>query len=106
MNAFRRFSPALVILALASMVPAAQKPGPLDQKIAAVTAELTPALIALRRDIHEHPELSLQETRTAALVAEGFRALGLEVRTGIGGNGTHGFGLRQTHCVFLFAILY
>ena len=90
MNAFRRFSPALVILALASMVPAAQKPGPLDQKIAALAAEMSPGLIALRRDIHEHPELSLQETRTAALVADGFRALGLEVRTGIGGTGVLG----------------
>jgi amidohydrolase len=90
MNPLRRFPIALLALALVRPAPAAAQARPLDQKIAAVTAELTPALIALRRDIHEHPELSLQETRTAALVAEGFRALGLEVRTGIGGNGVLG----------------
>lgn len=39
--------------------------------------------IAWRRDIHQHPELGEQETRTAALVAGHLRGLGLEVRTGI-----------------------
>jgi amidohydrolase len=41
-----------------------------------------------RRDIHQHPELGNRETRTAALVAEHLRALGLEdVRTGIAHTG-------------------
>jgi len=44
-------------------------------------------LVATRRDIHQHPEISGQETRTASLVAERLRALGLDVRTGVGGNG-------------------
>jgi amidohydrolase len=44
-------------------------------------------LVALRRDLHEHPELSYAETRTAALVADRARALGLAVRTGVGGTG-------------------
>lgn len=47
-------------------------------------------LIEIRRDIHRHPELSGQEERTAALVAERLNALGLEVRTGVGGHGVVG----------------
>jgi amidohydrolase len=90
MSTFRRLPFVVLVLALTGPAPAAPQARPLDQKIAVITAELAPGLIALRRDIHEHPELSLQETRTAALVADGFRALGLEVRTGIGGNGVLG----------------
>ena len=47
-------------------------------------------VVAWRRDIHEHPELSGQEVRTAKLVADELRRLGLEVRTGVGGNGVVG----------------
>ncbi|WP_252737401.1 M20 aminoacylase family protein [Citreicella sp. C3M06] len=49
-----------------------------------------PALVALRRDLHAHPELGFEEHRTAALVAERLRALGLEVTTGIAGTGVVG----------------
>jgi len=41
-------------------------------------------VIALRRDFHEHPELSNRETRTSDMVAKRLRELGLEVKTGIG----------------------
>ena len=44
-------------------------------------------VLAWRRDIHQHPELGNRETRTAALVADHLRALGLEVRTGIAHTG-------------------
>lgn len=44
-------------------------------------------LIAIRRDLHTWPELSHQESRTAALVAEQLRAMGLNPRTGIAGHG-------------------
>lgn len=47
-------------------------------------------LIGWRRDIHQHPELSNQEQRTAALVADHLRKLGLEVQTGVGGTGVVG----------------
>lgn len=50
-------------------------------------AALVPRLVEWRRDIHQHPELSFEETRTAALVAAHLRTLGLEVKTGVGGNG-------------------
>lgn len=47
-------------------------------------------LVAIRRDIHAHPELGFHETRTAALVARMLGALGYEVHTGIGGTGVVG----------------
>ena len=45
------------------------------------------ALVALRRDLHRHPELSFREHRTAGLLAEQLRALGFTVRTGVGRTG-------------------
>jgi metal-dependent amidase/aminoacylase/carboxypeptidase family protein len=58
--------------------------------IAAGARALQPKVVAWRRDIHEHPELSNMEFRTAALVADHLRALGLEVRTGIAKTGVVG----------------
>ncbi|MBM3342770.1 MAG: amidohydrolase [Betaproteobacteria bacterium] len=43
-----------------------------------------------RRDIHAHPELGFEESRTAAIVAEKLRAFGCEVHTGIGRTGVVG----------------
>lgn len=49
------------------------------------------SIVALRRDMHRHPELSFEEKRTAALVAERLQAAGLdEIRTGVGGHGVVG----------------
>jgi amidohydrolase len=47
-------------------------------------------LIALRRDLHAHPELGFEEHRTAALVAERLADCGIAVSTGIGGTGVVG----------------
>ena len=44
-------------------------------------------LVAWRRDFHMHPELGYQEVRTAGIVADHLRTLGLEVSTGIGKTG-------------------
>jgi amidohydrolase len=46
-----------------------------------------PELIALYRDLHAHPELSMQETRTAAKLATEAKKLGFEVTTGVGQTG-------------------
>ncbi len=46
-----------------------------------------PELIAIRHDIHRHPEVGFEETRTAALVAERLRAWGLDVTEGIARTG-------------------
>jgi amidohydrolase len=53
-------------------------------------ASLTPALIETRHHLHQHPELSGHENETARLVAKRLTALGLEVRTGVGGHGVMG----------------
>ena len=47
-------------------------------------------IVALRRDIHAHPELAYDEHRTAGLVAERLRAWGIETHTGIGRTGVVG----------------
>ena len=44
-------------------------------------------LVALRRDLHMHPELGFQEFRTSQLVAERLDALGYEVQRGVGKTG-------------------
>jgi hippurate hydrolase len=49
-----------------------------------------PSLEALYVDLHQHPELSLQEKETAAKLASRLRALGYEVTTGVGGHGLVG----------------
>lgn len=51
---------------------------------------LLPELEALYRDIHAHPELSMQETRTASVAAERLRNAGYEVTAGVGGTGVVG----------------
>jgi amidohydrolase len=84
-----RFSLPFVLLA-ASMPPPAQAQSPvpdLEKEIRQRAAAVESKLIAWRRDIHEHPELGEQETRTSALVAAHLTSLGLEVRTGVGVTG-------------------
>ncbi len=55
-----------------------------DARIAKAAEALRPRLVETRRDFHRHPELSNQEERTSRIVAERLRALGLEVKTGVG----------------------
>lgn len=52
--------------------------------------ELVPGMVAMRRDLHEHPELAFEEVRTSGIVADRLRALGLEVQTGIAKTGVVG----------------
>jgi hippurate hydrolase len=56
------------------------------EAIAPLHADMT----AWRRDIHAHPELGFQESRTAALVAERLESFGLEVVRGVGRTGVVG----------------
>jgi amidohydrolase len=51
---------------------------------------LIPDLEALYKDVHAHPELSMQETRTAGLAADRLRTAGFEVSTGVGKTGVVG----------------
>jgi hippurate hydrolase len=52
--------------------------------------DLLPELVALRRDLHAHPELAFEEHRTAGIVAAALRLIGLEVHEGIGATGVVG----------------
>src|SRR5512134_2547720 len=63
-------------LSLASQPVAAAD---VETRIKAVDAKV----IAWRRDFHQNPELSNREVRTAKIVAEHLKNLGLEVETGI-----------------------
>ena len=69
-------------MAAASLSGTAAEPG-----LSGLVSRLEPDLIALRRDLHRHPELSLREVRTAGVVARWLQDLGLAVRTGVGGTG-------------------
>lgn len=52
--------------------------------------EMVPDIVALRRDLHEHPELAFEEVRTSGIVAQRLRALGLDVQTGVAKTGVVG----------------
>lgn len=64
-----------------------ERPATLRERVDARLASVADELVELRRDIHKHPELSGEEERTAGVVAERLRGLGLEVETGVGGHG-------------------
>lgn len=75
------------MLVSALILPPALNAQGADAQVASLLARSEPEWIALRRDLHQHPELSGAETRTAGIVAARLRALGLEVRTEVGGHG-------------------
>jgi hippurate hydrolase len=58
--------------------------------VLAPLGDLLPGLQSLYEDLHAHPELSMQETRTAGLAAERLRAAGYDVTPGIGNTGVVG----------------
>lgn len=67
--------------------------------------QLLPEVTALRRDFHQHPELSNEEERTASVVAARLRKLGLDVRTGVAKHGVVAIlrGGKPGECVALRA---
>ncbi|MGK0305444.1 MAG: amidohydrolase [Gammaproteobacteria bacterium] len=75
----------LAILAgsLVSLSVSAQQP-------ISISTELEQKVIEWRRDLHQHPELSNREFRTAKVLAAHLEALGLEVQTGVAHTGVVG----------------
>ena len=59
----------------------------MEQSLFARLEAIYPELVEFRRDLHMNPELSFEEVRTPQLIADYQRALGLEVRTSVGGRG-------------------
>jgi amidohydrolase len=80
----------LQILTLVVSVSLHAQASRLDAEIDRRAARVQEQVVAWRRDIHAHPELSNRETRTADLVAQHLRALGMEVRTGVAHTGVVG----------------
>src|SRR5437870_3914960 len=74
--------------AIISMVLLAQNPTATE--IDRRTTQIGARVVAWRRDIHEHPELGNRETRTASIVADHLRSLGIEVKTGVAYTGVVG----------------
>jgi hypothetical protein len=58
--------------------------------IRTATQAIEPALIAICRDIHAHPELGFHEVRTAGVVSAELTRLGIAHQTGIGKTGVVG----------------
>ncbi len=83
-----RASILVSILSAASVSPLLAQS--LASEINARVAAVLPKVVSWRRDIHQHPELGFQETRTSQLVATHLRQLGMEVRTGVGRTGVVG----------------
>ncbi|ALL13710.1 amidohydrolase [Caulobacter henricii] len=83
-----RISTLAILAGLAYGAPALAAPSAAKVEAAAKAAQ--PKVIAWRRDLHQNPELGNQEVRTAALVAKELKALGFEVREGVGKTGVVG----------------
>ncbi len=79
-----------MLLALALLAAAPAAPATPDAAIRSAAERLVPGLVATRRDLHAHPELSNREERTGRLVAERLRQLGLEVRYPVARTGVVG----------------
>lgn len=73
----------LLPAAAAQAADAAPTPAEIDR----LSASVTPEVIANRRWLHEHPELSNREVQTGQYIAEKLRAMGYTVQTGVAHNG-------------------
>jgi len=62
----------------------------LHQRLDRDADAVLPKVVALRRTLHEHPELGNREVQTSKLLADRLRALGYEVRTGVATTGVVG----------------
>ncbi|RZK61934.1 MAG: amidohydrolase [Hymenobacter sp.] len=81
----------LLSLGLTLAAPAAQaQTAALHARIAKLAAAGQASVVACRRDLHEHPELGNEETRTAGLIAAQLKRLGIEVQTGVARTGVVG----------------
>ncbi|HVG41289.1 MAG TPA: hypothetical protein VM888_06735, partial [Chitinophagaceae bacterium] len=61
-----------------------------DKQVIEAVDKIESKCIAWRRDIHQNPELSNREKRTAALIAEQLRSFGIEVKEGVAKTGVIG----------------
>ncbi|MEE2850483.1 MAG: amidohydrolase [Pseudomonadota bacterium] len=83
----RLFAASTMALSLAAGAAQAQVD---TAGVDAAVQRVLPEVVAWRRDFHQHPELGFAETRSAGVIADHLRSLGLEVRTGVGKTGVIG----------------
>lgn len=55
-----------------------------------LVAAVEPKVLSWFKDLHQHPELGLQEVRTSGIVASHLRSLGVDTRIGVGKTGVVG----------------
>lgn len=79
-----------LFLCAISLVTNAQVNTKLQAKIDLQAKEMESKVIEWRRHLHQYPELSNRETKTAAYVAEHLKSLGIEVQTGVAKTGVVG----------------
>ena len=82
--------PAFCLTILLALTVSAQQTSKATSFSLAEVDGIYPKLETLYVDLHRNPELSLHEEKTAVKMAEGLRALGFEVTTGVGGTGVVG----------------
>jgi amidohydrolase len=97
----------IILLVLASACISAQKKNTEDltKKISIAADKIEPRCITWRRDIHQNPELGNNEYRTAKLIADHLRSLGIEVKEKVGKTGVVGIlkGSKPGPCIGLRA---
>lgn len=81
---------SLILLMIVSNHVFGKSQQALHKELDQLAQEVESQVIAWRRDIHEHPELGNREFRTAGMVADHLKKLGLEVKTGIAHTGVVG----------------
>src|SRR3989449_5909577 len=81
---------SMSLAALAAVPSLGAQANRLDADVDRRVPQVVEKVVAWRRDIHAHPELSNRETRTADLVAQHLRSLGIEVTTGVAHTGVVG----------------
>src|SRR5687767_968077 len=79
-----------IICLVVGCVASAQISAKLQAKIDQQAKEMEEQVIKWRRHIHQNPELSNREVKTAALVAEHLKKLGIEIQTGVAKTGVIG----------------
>jgi amidohydrolase len=79
----------LLALSLYTTIAAAQTDA-LKANVSKKADAMQAKLVTWRRDFHEHPELGNHETRTAGIIANHLKSLGIEVKTGVAKTGVVG----------------
>lgn len=87
MNRHAGFLAALAALVLAPAAQADSLPADAEQRVDAQVNGSYPALFALYKDLHQHPEIGFQENRTAGRLAQEMRRIGFKVTEKVGGTG-------------------